>query len=74
MRYQIDDTKFSSVFAVPSLSEQLLCTASREALQVLLYLMQASAAAGGPGYLANRLMLPQERRCRRWTTGWSRVS
>ena len=49
MRYQIDDTKFSSVFAVPSLSEQLLCTASREALQVLLYLMQASAAAGGPG-------------------------
>ena len=36
MRYQIDYTKFSSVFAVPSLSEQLLCTASREALQVLL--------------------------------------
>ena len=36
MRYQIDYTKFSSVFAVPSLSQHLLCTASREALQLLL--------------------------------------
>ena len=61
MRYQIDYTKFSSVFAVPSLSEQLLCTASREALQVLLYLMQHQQQPVDPGYLANRLMLPQEK-------------
>ena len=61
MRYQIDYTKFSSVFAVPSLSEQLLCTASREALQVLLYLMQHQQQPVDPGYLANRLMIPQEK-------------
>lgn len=59
MGYIIDFSKFSSVFVVPSLSEQTLCTASAEELKVLLYLMQNQTQPIDPTYLANRLMLSE---------------
>lgn len=60
MSYTIDFAKFTSVFAVPALSEQTLCTASAEALKVLLYLMQNQTRQIEPKYLADRLMIPQQ--------------
>lgn len=60
MGYMIDYSKFSSVFAMPSLSEQTLCTATGEQLKALLYIMQHQTQAIEPGYLANRLMISKE--------------
>ena len=60
MNYSINFTKFSSVFAVPSLSEQTLCTASASALKVLLFLMQNQSQPIDPRYLSDRLLLPYE--------------
>ena len=60
MNYSINFTKFSSVFAVPSLSEQTLCTASASALKILLFLMQNQSQPIDPRYLSDRLLLPYE--------------
>ncbi len=60
MNYSINYTKFSSVFAVPALSEQTLCTASASALKVLLFLMQNQSQPIDPRYLSDRLMLPYQ--------------
>lgn len=60
MGYTIDYSKFSSVFALPSLSEQTLCTATGEQLKVMLYIMQHQSQAIQPEYLANRLMISKE--------------
>ena len=57
IKYRIDYSAFSSVSVVPTLSEQTLCTASPEALRVLLYLMQNQKMTIDPQYLAARLML-----------------
>lgn len=61
MAYRIEYTKFSSVFALPTLSEQILCTAPDAALRVLLYLMQNQRQPIDPGYIAGRLMLPEQK-------------
>lgn len=59
MNYSINYSSFSSVFALPTLSEQTLCIASGQALRVLLYLMQHQAQMKTiqPQYLADRLLL-----------------
>ena len=58
MSLKINYAKFSAVFALPQLSEQTLCTASAEALRLLLYLMQNQPQVIDPRYLADRLMIP----------------
>lgn len=60
MNYTINFAGFSQVFAVPKLSEQLLCTASAEQLKVFLYVMQHQPQTIDSQYLAGRLMMPQE--------------
>ena len=60
MNYSIDFAGFTSVFAMPRLSEQTLCTASAEAFRVILYVMQHQNRAIDEKYLADRLMLSQE--------------
>lgn len=57
IKYSIDYSAFSSVSVFPTLSEQTLCTASPEALRVLLYLMQNQKMSIDPQYLAARLMI-----------------
>ena len=59
MNYSINYSSFSSVFALPTLSEQTLCIASGQALRVLLYLMQHQTQMKTiqPQYLADRLLL-----------------
>ena len=60
MSLKINYAKFSAVFALPQLSEQTLCTASAEALRLLLYLMQNQPQVIDPRYLADRLMIPYQ--------------
>ena len=60
MSLKINYAKFSAVFALPQLSEQTLCTASVEALRLLLYLMQNQPQVIDPRYLADRLMIPYQ--------------
>ena len=59
MNYTINFAGFTSVFAMPKLSDQTLCTASCDALKVILYVMQHQNHNIDAKYLADRLMLTQ---------------